>query len=292
MKVRRLILCCLLSVAALFAGQSALADSGKFYIVGMGTIPDLLTLRGAKVIQDSQIVILEEEEDREAWKEYIGQKEVWIVPNSARLYFGLDPKEVSDPALKKSVLKSMTTRHNIIERITQAVRKGKTVSALQWGDPMMFGMTYYLELLPENIPSEIIPGVGAFQAAAAAKKMSPPYGWDTNSVILTAADWPGRRDTNEKLMVHQTSMVFYTMFLDYPALFQDLNRHYPPNTPVSVVCHAGDRDKQKIMDSTVGNFLQEVKYDQLPVHMLLVGPFLTAGQARKDALVQSRHLLQ
>jgi len=290
MKIRSCTLVCFVCAAVLFAGQVAFAGSGKFYIVGMGTAPDLLTIRGAEVIKESQIVMLEGDRDREPWKDYIGQREVWIAPHSARQYFGLDPEKVTDPKLKAAVIKNDKTRREIIDRISQAVRAGKTVSALQWGDPMMFGMTYYLEMLPEDIPTEIIPGVGAFQAASAAVKMSPPYGWDTNSVILTATDWPGRTDTNEKLMAHQASMFFYTMFIDYPALFKDLNRHYPPDTPVAVVCHAGDRNEQKIIRSTVGKFLQEVNYAALPVHMLLVGKFLTVGQARKDALVKSGRL--
>ncbi len=278
--------------ALLLSGQAAFAAPGKFYIIGMGTVPDLLTIRGAKTIEDSQIVMLEGERDKEAWKDYIGQKEIWMVPNSARLYFGLDPENVTDKELKAKVKEVDKTRREIISRIAEAVREGKTVSALQWGDPMMFGMTYYMEMLPDDIPAEIIPGIGAYQAASAAVEMSPPYGWDTNSVILTAADWPERSDKNESLMSHQTTMAFYTMFIDYPALFKDLNRHYPKDTPVAVVCNAGDMDKQKIIRSTVGNFLKEVKYDDLPVHMLFVGKFLTAGQARKDALIKSRELLE
>ncbi len=292
MKKRGYMITCLLWVIVILAVQPSFAGSGKFYIVGMGTVPDLLTLRGAEVLKNTQIVMLEGDRDRQAWKEYIGQKEVWIVPNSARLYFGLDPEKVTDAKLKATVIETDKARKEIIDRISRAVRAGKTVSALQWGDPMMFGMTYYLEMLPKDIPTEIIPGVGAFQAASAATKMSPPYGWDTNSVILTAAEWPGRTDTNEQLMAHQTSMIFYTMFLDYPALFKNLNRHYPPDTPVAVVCYAGDRKKQKIIRSTVGKFLHQVKYKELPVHTLLVGKFLTVGQARKDALVKSEHLLK
>jgi len=292
MKIRCYILICFACAAVLIVGHAAFAGSGKFYIVGMGTAPDLLTIRGAEVIRETQIVMLEGERDREAWKDYIGQREVWMVPNSARLYFGLDPETITDAQLKEAVIKTDKTRREIIDRISQSVHAGKTISALQWGDPMMFGMTYYLEMLPKDIPAEIIPGVGAFQAASAAVKMSPPYGWDTNSVILSAADWPGRTDTNEKLMTHRTSMVFYTMFLDYPALFKNLNRHYPSHSPVAAVCYAGDRKREKIIRSTVGQFLQEVNYKELPVHMLLVGKFLTAGQARKDALVKSRRLLE
>jgi precorrin-4 methylase len=147
-------------------------------------------------------------------------------------------------------------------------------------------------MLTEEIASEIIQGVGAFQAASAAVKISPPYGWDTNSVILTATDWPERTDKNETLMSHQTSMIFYTMSLDYPTLFKDLNRHYPSNTPVAVVCNAGDREQQKIIRSTVRQFLQEVNYRELPVHMLMVGKFLTSGQARKDALADRKAFIE
>ena len=292
MKKRGCLIAFLLWAVLILAVQPAFGDSGKFYIVGMGTVPDLLTLRGAEILKNTQIVMLEGERDRQAWKDYIGQKEVWIVPNSARLYFGLDPEKVSDAKLKAAVIETDKARKEIIDRVSRAVRAGKTVSALQWGDPMIFGMTYYLEMLPKDIPTEIIPGVGAFQAASAATKMSPPYGWDTNSVILTAAEWPGRTDTNEKLMAHQTSMIFYTMFMDYPALFEKLNRHYPSDTPVAVVCYAGDCKKQKIIRSTVGRFLSHVKYKELPVHTLLVGKFLTVGQGRKDALVKSDHLLK
>ena len=292
MKTRIYLIYLCVFTAIIISGSPAFAAAGKFYIVGMGTVPDLVTLRGAKTIEQSQIIMLEGERDKEAWKEYIGRKETWTVPHSAKLYFGLDPEKVSDKKLKETVEKHKKSRREIIDRITQAVRSGKTVAALQWGDPMMFGMTYYLEMLPDDIPTEIIPGIGAFQAASAAVEMSPPYGWDTNSVILTAADWPERADKNETLMPHQASMAFYTMFLDYPALFKDLNRHYPKDTPVAVVCNAGDRNKQKILRSSVGHFLEEVKYEDLPVHMLFVGKFLTAGQARKDALINSTKLLE
>jgi len=134
----------------------------------------------------------------------------------------------------------------------------------------------------------VVPGVGAFQAASAAVKMSPPYGYDTNAVILTAADWDGRADPNERLMATGSTMVFYTMRFDYPTVFAQLQRFYPAGTPVAVVVHAGDPRNQRVIRSTVARFLQEVDYKNLPDerHTLLVGKFLTAGQARKDSVPQ------
>jgi len=151
----------------------------------------------------------------------------------------------------------------------------------------MYGMTLFLEMLPRDLPSEIIPGIGSFQAASAAVKMSPPYGFDTSAVILTMNDWPGRVDTNEKLMAMGSTMVFYTMGLNYPSLFSQLKRHYPPNTPIAVVIDAGDLMSQKVIRSTVGRFLEEVDYKNLPDerYLLLIGKFLKMGQARKDFLL-------
>jgi precorrin-4 methylase len=82
------------------------------------------------------------------------------------------------------------------------------------------------------------------------------------------------------------------MHLNYPQLFEQLKRHYPQETPVAVVNHAGDRERQQVITSTVGRFLDEVKYQELPeeAHMLLVGKFLKVGQARKEGLAGSKYI--
>lgn len=182
--------------------------------------------------------------------------------------------------------KNDALRKELAAKIHKAVLEGKTVAFLQWGDPMIYGNLYLLEMLPPEIPTEVIPGVGAFQAGSAALKRSPVYGWDTNSVILTMADWPGRVDTNEKLMATGTSMVFYTMHIDYPTLLAQLGRAYPADTPVAVVSIVGDPKNQTVVRSTMGRFLQEVDWAKLPpeMHTLFVGKFLTVGQARKDGV--------
>lgn len=285
---------CVIFIAILLLPGEIFAASGKFSIVGMGTTPDLITIRAVECVKQADIIILEEQGDKEAWKELIGDKEVWFMGHSSQIFYGLDTQKLKNKALREKAVRMSKFRQKMIGKIKKAVEKGKNVAALQWGDPMMYGITFYLEMLPKSIPSEIIPGVGAFQAASAAVKMSPPYGWDTSSVILTMADWPGRADTNEKLMATQTSMIFYTMHLDYPQLFEQLKRHYPHDTPVAVVNYAGDRGKQNVIYSTVGNFLKEINYKELPeeAHMLLVGKFLKVGQARKEGLTHGKDYVE
>jgi precorrin-4 methylase len=280
-------LCCLSSlVLSGMAVAQPTRVTGKFYIVGMGTAPDLITVRAQRVIAGADIVLTEEGTEG-GWADLIRGKELWSWPHALRRYYGVDPKTLKEPAQRAQAEAMAGARRQLIDKIRMAVARGKTVACLQSGDPMMYGMTLFLEMLPADLPSEIVPGVGAFQAASAAVKMSPPYGYDTNAVILTMADWPGRADTNEKLMATGSTMVFYTMHLNYPDLFAQLKRHYPADTPVAVVNDAGDPKQEKVIRSTVGRFLQEVDYQNLPEerHTLLVGKFLTVGQKRKDSLV-------
>ncbi len=274
-----------------FAAESArpadpLKNKGRFVVVGMGTAPDLITLRGRMVIQEAELILLENENDRGIWKDLIADKEVFVSAHSARIMLGVDPKTITDPAKRKMAERNAEIRRKTINKIIEAVQAGKTVALLQSGDAMIFGTTYHLELLPPGIPTEVVPGVGSFQASTAAVKMSPTFGFDTNSVVITMDDWPGRKDVNEKLMALRTSMIVYTMHLDYPRFFQKLKKHYPADTPVAVVCNAGSSEDQSVIRSTVGSFLNDVRYNDLPPerHILLIGQFLKAGQARKDGL--------
>jgi len=263
------------------------AAPGKFYIIGMGTSPDLVSLRGDRILRQAELFVLEDASDKEAWKEYIGDKETWVAPHGSRVGYGVDPDKVKDPEVRAIVARNAKLRQDAADKIRDAVAAGKIVVAPCWGDPMVYGTVWYLEVLPKDFPSEIIPGVGAFQAASAALKKSTTFGYDTNSVILTMCDFPGRADTNEKLMKTGTSLVIYTMHLDYPKVFGQLKRYYPASTPVAVVCFAGDPEKEEVILSTVGSFLKEVNYRKLPpdLHTLFVGKFLVKGQARVDGLI-------
>lgn len=276
----------LISFIAVFCTIAApvQAKTGKFYIVGMGTAPDLVTVRAMEVIKKADIILVETEADHQLWNKYIGSREVWTRTVSLRIMYGVDPGSIKDPGLRARAEKGARARKQIMERIVSALRQGKTVADLQGGDPMIYGLTFMLEMLPKDIPTEIVPGIGSFQAASAAVKMSPTFGYDTSAVILTMDDWQGRIDINEKLMAAGSSLVVYTMMLDYPRFFRQLKRYYPEDTPVAVVNNAGDLKTQKVITSTVGTFLNEVDYKSLPAsrHILLVGKFLQVGQARKD----------
>lgn len=138
--------------------------------------------------------MLTEEGPEGGWTDLVRGKGLWSWPHTFRRYYEVDPKTLNEPSQRGQAEAMARTRQQLMEKIRVAVEQGKTVACLQAGDPMMYGMTLFLEMLPADLPSEIVPGVGAVQAASAAVKMSPPYGYDTNAVILTMADWSGRAD--------------------------------------------------------------------------------------------------
>jgi len=61
-----------------------------------------------------------------------------------------------------------------------------------------------------------------------------------------------------------------------------------------VLFAAGDRERQKVITSTVGRFLEEVRYKELPTeaHLLLIGKFLKVGQARKEGLASGKDFIK
>lgn len=285
-KVTLVVLSLLMACGALAQAPAAETEQGMFYVIGMGTAPDLLTLRGAAALERCDVVLLENESDKEAWADLIEGKEVVIAYHAARYFYGVDPADLQAPEQRTMAEQAARVRQQVVDTIMQVVSEGRTIGALQWGDAMMYGATWYLEMLPEGFPAEVIPGVGAMQAAAAAVQRNPVFGYDTNSVIVTQADFPGRADLNERLMETGTSLVVFTMHFDYPGFFEQLARHYPLDTPVAVVEWAGVPGKENIIRSTVGRFIDEVDYENLApdAHLLLVGKFLECGQARIDGL--------
>src|SRR5208283_2522495 len=146
----------LVAASGIVAAQTA-PPMGKFYIVGMGTAPDLITVRAQKVIARADVLMGEEGSFEKDWADLAKGKEIWQWPHNFRRFYGVDPASLKDAdqcALAESVDK---TRRQLVEKIRSTVAAGKVVASLEGGDPMMYGMTLFLEMLPASVPSEIVP---------------------------------------------------------------------------------------------------------------------------------------
>lgn len=226
----------------------------KVYIIGAGAgDPELLTIKGKKAIEASDVII------------YAGSlvnKEILKYNSSAKVY------NSAELSLKE-----------VIEIIKAASKKNKNVSRIHTGDPSIYGaIKEQIDLLEENeIEYQIIPGVSSFLAAAAALSAEYTLPDVSQTVILSRQE--GRTSVPEKeklqsLAQHQASMAIFLSVQMIDEVVDNLSREYDLKTPAAVVAKASWAD-QKIIKSTLGEIAAEVKKAGIKkTALILVGDFL------------------
>lgn len=254
-------------------------EKGKFYLVGIGPgDPDLITLRAERVIGEADLIICHKG-IKERFASLLKEKDIIEISPTIWIWYcyGKDANEFEGEERLKCEVASHK-RNEIISEARKAIMKGKNVAIIDHGDPLIYGPFSWSLIELEDVNPIVIPGLSCFNAANAALRRDVTWGRHTKSVILTADDWPGKVDTIEKLSVHQTTMVIFTMFLDIKELIQKLNIHYPPETPIAVVLYAGHREKERVIQGTLSTILQQLdKEGELPFeHLIYVGDFLTS----------------
>lgn len=252
-------------------GGYALADkqeSSRFYLVGVGPgDPDLITLRAIKAIEQADVVLCSRRYG-DKFAEYLDGKEIHYGFWRLFVYYGQDCAELTGEA-RERCKEIDGKRDKFTGLIRDAVEQGKTVAILDAGDPTIHGPYAWCLEEFEDLDPVVVPGVSCFNAANAALKRGITTSDDTKSVILSAADWPGKTDTIEKLSKHQSTMVLFTMRTEFSEFIEKLSVHYPPETPLAVVKHAGYADKEEVVRSTVGTVLGEVRQEELPFEYLI-----------------------
>lgn len=125
-------------------------QKGKVYLVGAGPgAVGLLTLRGAEVLREADVVI---------YDALVNRQILNFAPESAELIFG--GKRASHHAIPQDQLNQM---------LVDLAGAGKTVIRLKGGDPYIFGRggEEIAHLAKAKIEFEVVPGVSSFSAAPA-----------------------------------------------------------------------------------------------------------------------------
>lgn len=255
-------------------GFASEKQASRYYLVGVGPgDPDLLTLRAVEVIDKADVIFCSQRW-AERLERYLEGKELHHGYWRLFPYYGRQPSEFEGDERRKC--EAITHKRNqFIALVREAVGEGKTVAMLDGGDPLIYGPCAWSLEEFEDLEPVVVPGVSSFNAANAALRRAVTTSDDTKSVILTAADWAGKRDTIEKLSAHQTTMVLFTMRTEFEEFVEKLAINYPSDTPLAVVMHAGYADKEEVIQSTVGQVLEEIDEAELPFEYLIyVGDFL------------------
>ncbi len=133
------------------------------YFVGAGSgAPDLITVRGAKLLEQADVIVYAGSLVNPALLEY--KKESCAVYNSATM-----------------------TLEEVMEVMIPATRAGKLVVRLHTGDPCVYGAhREQMDVLDrEGLDYEVVPGVSSFCGAAAALKAEYTLPDVSQTVILT-----------------------------------------------------------------------------------------------------------
>ncbi len=187
----------------------------KISFIGVGPgDPDLLTIKALKKIEKAEVIF---------WADS-------LIPEKI-INFSSNGSE----KIKTSTL----TLERITSIMIEKFNEGKTVIRLHDGDPCLYGaVKEQIEVLKENnIESEVIPGISAFQVAAAYHQSELTIPDITQTIILTRAG--GRTGMPDKeslkdLAKHQSSLCLYLSARHIKSSQKTLLEFYPPETKVIV----------------------------------------------------------
>ena len=226
------------------------------HFVGAGCgAPDLITVRGARLLSEADVIV------------YAGS-----LVNPALLDYAKPGCEIHDSA--------RLTLEQVIDIIRAAEAAGKVTVRLHTGDSSIYGaVREQLDLLDAlGIEYDVCPGVSAFCGAAAALKAEYTLPEVSQSVIITRA--AGRtpvpeRESLRSFAQHRATMV---LFLS-TSLADDVQRElieggYPPETPAAIVFKA-TWPEQAIYRCTVGTLADTVRGNGLTkTSLIVIGDFL------------------
>jgi uroporphyrin-III C-methyltransferase / precorrin-2 dehydrogenase / sirohydrochlorin ferrochelatase len=202
-------------------------QKGKVYLVGFGPgNPDLLTLRGEKLLRQADEIFYDDLLDAQALSKYPGNK----------VYVG------------KRRGNHSKVQAQINHILYQSAIQGNMVVRLKGGDPLIFGRgseeRYYLEA--RGISVEIIPGISSAIAAAAYGNIPLTHRGISSSVAFGTA-----HGKNSFKILESDTSVYYMGAKNMVEIAQKyIDNGYPDDFPVGLVYKASFPDQQ-IIKTTV-----------------------------------------
>ena len=235
---------------------------GKVWFIGAGPgAPDLLTLRGARLIGEADVVVWARSLVHEGVLEYARE--------GARI--------VESTTIPLEGVRAL---------YEQAVAEDSRVARVHSGDPSLYGAVMeQIELCEEiGLDWEIVPGVSSLGAAAAAigRELTVPE--VSQSVILTRrasrTPMPAGEDIRS-FAEHGTTMAIFLSAAKPRALQQELlDGGYAPETPCAVVYRAS-WPEERVIECRLGDLAERVREAGFTRQaLILVGPGLDAGGTR------------
>lgn len=240
-----------------------MTGTGRVTFVGAGPgAADLITVRGAEALRRADIVV---------WAASLVHPDM--------LGYARPGAELVDSAT--------LTLESTVDIYRRALAEGLSVVRLHSGDPALWGaMQEQLDACTAlGLPTEVVPGVSAFSAAAAVARRELTVPAVAQSVVLTRLGG-GKTPMPEGESVarfarHGATMAVFLSAARSKALVEQLlEGGYPPETPVLVAYRVSWPD-ELVVGCTIATLAETVREHKLWKHTLfLVGPALSASGTR------------
>ncbi|WP_372350468.1 precorrin-4 C(11)-methyltransferase [Streptomyces sp. KL116D] len=236
------------------------------YFVGAGPgAADLITVRGARTLASCQVCL------------YAGS----LVPRELLAECPPDARLIDTANLDLDAIE---------RELVAAHEAGLDVARLHSGDPSVFSAVaeQMRRLDGHGIPYEVVPGVPAFAAAAAALKRELTVPTVGQTVILTrVAQQATPMPPGEDLATLGASGALLVLHLGAryaDRIVAELLPHYGADCPAAVVAYASRAD-ELVLRGTLGDIADQVKAaGVLRTAVILVGRTLAASQFRDSHL--------
>jgi precorrin-4/cobalt-precorrin-4 C11-methyltransferase len=196
------------------------------YIVGAGPgDPDLLTVKAQKILHRADVIIFADS----------------LVPK--QILQGTRP----DAEIVRTGNKTL---EEIVPLMVERVRSQKSVVRLHSGDLSLYSAIHeQMQALAEaSIPFELIPGISAFQAAAAKLGVELTVPGLVQTIILSRisgrASAVPESEELASLAAHQASLCLYLSARHVEDAQVKLLEHYPADTPVAICFRIGWPDEK------------------------------------------------
>lgn len=234
---------------------------GKVIFIGAGPgDPELLTLKARRLLSQAQVVI------------YAGS---------------LIPEAVLQHAAPTATLHNSAplTLEQVMDIMISAVQAGQQVVRLQSGDLSLYSaIQEQMTLLDElGIDYEAVPGISAFQAAAAALHSELTVPEVVQTIILTRGEGKTKMPSGESLAAlaaHRASLCIFLSARLSRSVQQQLLTAYAPETPVAILYRVSWPDEQIIVTRLQDLHSEMRKNNLTRTTLILVGDAIGSRKNR------------
>ena len=237
------------------------------YIVGAGPgDPELLTVKAKRLLSQADVVLFADS--------LVPEQLLQTVRPEAELI------RTADKTLEE-MLPLMVSR----------VQAGCAVVRLHSGDPGLYSAVQeqMQALLEAGISFEVVPGISAFQAAAAKLRVELTVPGLVQTLILTRMSGRTEVPIAEELATlaaHQASLCLYLSAKHVESAQVKLMQHYPAETPVAICFRLGWQD-EKIWVVSLSEMAATTQRENLTRTTLYIVSHALAAPTVPDAFIHS-----